>query len=228
MIKIYTVSIHPDFMSKYFNFGVGSSSKKEGVSIEHVNLRDFAVDSHGSVDSAPYSEEDGMVLRPEPLSDAIRYLQGGNDRSAYVVYTAAYGKLWNKDHAKRFSKDIIEGSVDLSNSCLETSVDRKCDKLVFICGRFSGVDQRFIDRYVDEIFSVGDFILSGGELPTLTMIDSILRYIPNVLGNSLSSLNDSFEEGLEGKIEYPLYSRPRESEGMKVPEVLLSGDHKKE
>ncbi len=229
MMKIYTISIHPGFMQEYFNFGVGASSKRLGIGIEHINLRDFAVDQHASVDSPPYSEEDGMVLRPEPLSDAIKYIQQGEDKQTYVIYTAAYGRLWNNHHAKRLSQKIIEGGIGLENSYQKDRFSRgcKCDKLVFICGRFSGVDQRFIDRYVDEIFSVGDFILSGGELPVLSMIDSVLRFIPGVLGNSKSNSWDSFEQELEGKIEYPVYSRPQEFEGIKVPEVLLSGDHKK-
>ncbi len=229
MMKIYTISIHPGFMKEYFNFGVGTSSKKLGIDIEHINLRDFSVDNHASVDSPPYSEEDGMVLRPEPLSDAIKCIQGGEEKTSYVIYTAAYGTLWNNYHAKRLSQKIIEGSIDLENSYQKDRLihECRCDKLVFICGRFSGVDQRFIDRYVDEIFSSGDFILSGGELPVLSMIDSILRFIPGVLGNSKSNISDSFERELEGKIEYPVYSRPQEFEGIKVPEVLLSGDHKK-
>lgn len=224
MISIYTVSIHPIFMEEYFKFGVGRVAKDLGINIYHINLRDFAVDSHASVDSCPYSQEDGMVLRPEPLRDALIYIQNGSDLKPYVVYTATYGKLWNHSHAKTFAKSVSEGNWKYLNQQFDTT---RSDKLVFICGRFSGIDQRFIDKYVDDLYSLGDYVVSGGELPVLMMIDSILRYIPGVLGNDQSSIKESFEDSLDGKIEYPLYSRPQEFEGLRVPDVLLSGNHKK-
>ena len=219
MSGISIISIHPNFINSYFSFGVCRSAIEKGINLEVIDLRDFAVDSRGTVDSSPYGGDDGMVLRPEPLADAISSIKS-RGLKPYVIYTAAFGKLWFRPECLRFSNYLVQDKffgTDLN----------EYNHLVFICGRFSGIDQRFIDKYVNEIFSIGDFILSGGELPVLTMVDSFLRYCPSVLGNSLSSVNDSLEDSLEGGIEYPLYSRPQEFEGESVPDVLVSGDHKK-
>lgn len=200
-LQIHIITIHPTFVDSYKSFGVIHAAKKaDMVEVNTVDLREFAVDKHGSVDDAPYGGGDGMVMRPDPLAAAVKSLE-----NPYVVLTSPGGRLWRQKDAFRYG-----------------AWERP---LVFICGRFAGVDQRFIDKYVDEEISLGDFVVSGGELPTLMIVDSILRTLPGVLGNQESALNDSFSEGLEGLLEYPNYTRPREFEGMTVPEVLLSGDH---
>lgn len=203
MLDISIITIHPDFINAYKQFGVFKSAEKKGLAhIKAINLRDYATDKHGSIDAPPYGGGDGMVMRPEPLRDAIKDLN-----NPHVIYTSPSGKKWTQKDALRL---------------LET--DRP---LVFISGRFGGIDQRFVDKYVHEEFSLGDFVLSGGELPSLTMVDSILRFIPNVLGNNESAKNDSFSTGCDNLLEAPLYTRPQEFEGESVPKVLTSGDHKK-
>lgn len=201
-MKIYTISIHPQFIYSYFQFGVlKSAQEKNLISIESINLRNYAIDKHGSIDSRPYGGGDGMVMRPEPLAAAVKTIE-----NPYVILTSPRGKIWKQSEAKRLLK--IE------------------KPLIFICGRFGGVDERFIEKYVDEEISLGDFILSGGELATLAIIDSMIRFIPEVLGHEESAQIDSFSEQLEGKLEFPLYSKPQTFEGSEVPEVLLSGNHK--
>ena len=197
------VSVHPRFFAAYFEVGVFKSAVRAGhVDLRVVDLRDHAVDDHASVDASPYGGGDGMVLRPEPLRDAISTSPG-----AHIIATSPGGKLFRQRDARRL--------LELSKP------------LTFVCGRFGGIDQRFIDKYVHEEFSIGDFVVSGGELPSLLIADSILRLIPGVLGNPVSAVDDSFGEASPGLLEHPLYTRPAVFEGMNVPEVLLSGDHAK-
>lgn len=201
-MKISFVTLHPDFVKAYFGFGVFARGQSKGIlSFEVVNLRNYAVDKHGSVDARPYGGGDGMVLRAEPLRDVIRSLS----EPSHIILTSPSGKLWTQEDAQRLSK--------LSKP------------LVFICGRFAGVDQRFIDLYVDEEISIGDFVVSGGELPALLMADSIVRQIPGVLGNEHSASQDSFSDGFAGGLEHPLYTKPRVFEEKTVPTALTSGNH---
>lgn len=203
MRRISFLTIHPDFIDEYKKFGVLARCESLKLAeINSVNLRDFAVDKRGSVDAAPYGGGDGMILRPEPLRDAIESLD-----KAKVIYTSPSGKAWNQSEAQKLASSG--------------------EDLIFVCGRFGGVDQRFIDKYVDSEYSLGDFVISGGELACLTMADSVIREIEGSLGNYESVKNDSFAEGMNGLLEYPLYTRPEEFEGQKVPDVLKSGDHKK-
>jgi tRNA (guanine37-N1)-methyltransferase len=203
MDDIYFVSIHPKFIESYFSFGVFKSIlDKQVLKLHSINLRDYAVDKHGSVDSRPYGGGDGMVLRPEPLANAVSAIP--ND--PYVILTSPRGKIWEQTDAHRF-----------------LNMKRP---LVFICGRFGGVDERFISNYVDEEISIGNVILSGGELPALLMVDSLLRLMPGALGHEESAEKDSFCESLQGRLEHPLYSKPAVFENQEPPPVLLSGNHK--
>jgi tRNA (guanine37-N1)-methyltransferase len=202
MRSFYVVTVHPDFISAYGEFGALKAASAKGIAeVRPVALRDFAVDRHGSVDDHPYGGGDGMVLRPEPLAKALTSLPV----RPKVILTSPIGKIWSQKDAEQFASD-----------------DRP---VAFVCGRFAGVDQRFIDRYVDAEYSCGDVILTGGELPALMMIDSIVRLLPNVLGNPDSPRCDSFSASLGGGLEYALYTRPPVFEGEPVPSVLLSGDH---
>lgn len=198
------ITVHPNFIDAYAKFGVFRNAERGKVRIEPINLRTHAVDKHGSVDDTPFGGGDGMVLRPEPLASA---LQAYSARPRKVFVTSPSGRAWTQADAARYA-------------AME-------DDLVFISGRFAGIDQRFLDHYVDEDISLGDFVISGGELASLTIADSILRLIPGVLGNYQSAREDSFSEELTGLLEYPLYTKPVEFEGEKVPDVLLSGDHAK-
>lgn len=198
------LTIHPDFIEAYGRFGVIRSARDRKIAdVRAIDLRDYAVDKHASVDAPPYGGGDGMVMRPEPLADAVKALSG----EPIVILTSPAGKPWTHADALRFAR-------------LEKP-------LVFVCGRFAGVDQRFVDRYVHEQFSCGDVVLSGGELPALMMVDAILRLIPGVLGHADSARLDSFGDDFGGGLEHPLYTRPPLFEGVGVPDVLLSGDHKK-
>ncbi len=201
-MNIHIISIHPQFIAAYAQFGtLKSALAKDKAKFVITNLRDYAVDKHGTVDGRPYGGGDGMVLRPEPLAAAIKAIAG----DPYIILTSAKGKTWTHADAQRLTKS-----------------ERP---LVFICGRFGGVDERFIRKYVHEEISIGDFILSGGELAALAVVDSILRLLPEVLGHAESAQVDSFSEQLNGALEHPLYTKPPLFEDMPVPDLLLSGNH---
>lgn len=198
------MTIHPAFVRGYCEFGVFAAALRQNLAaINVINLRDFAVDRHGTIDERPYGGGDSMVIRPEPLAQAIHSITP----KPHVVLTSAGAPPWTHEHAARLAEH--DGP------------------LAIVCARFAGVDQRFIDRYVDEEFSFGDFIVSGGELPGLMILDSMLRLIPGTLGNEDSSQLDSFSPAIDGLLEGPLYTRPQEFEGVEVPAVLMSGDHEK-
>ncbi len=202
MRRFYFLTVHPDFIGAYSGFGAFKAATVKGIAeTKAVALRDFAVDRHGSVDDHPYGGGDGMVLRPEPLAEALKSLPV----KPRVILTSPVGRVWTQHDAEHHATDP--------------------QPLAFVCGRFAGVDQRFIDRYVDAEYSCGDVILTGGELPALMMVDSILRLIPGVLGNPESPRCDSFADSLDGGLEYALYTRPPIFEGEAVPPVLMSGDH---
>lgn len=196
------ISIHPNFLNAYTQFGVFQSARKQNLlDLNMVDLRQYAVDKHGSIDAPPYGGGDGMVMRPEPLRDAIAALP----EKPHVIFTAPGAKAFTQQDAVRLSQ-----------------LDKP---ICFIAGRFAGIDQRFLDQYVDEEFSLGDFVISGGELPVLMIADAILRLVPGVLGHAESATQDSFGDGMGGGLEYPSYTRPPVFEGQEVPAILLSGDH---
>ena len=204
MLKQITIAtIHPDFIKAYLKFGpLAKAISLNLLKVNVINLRDFAVDKHGTVDGKPYGGDDGMVLRPEPLAEAIK-----STSKAHVILTSPVGSQWNGKKAAKLKEEH--------------------EHLFFICGRFSGVDERIKTLYVDEEISCGDFVLSGGELPSLLYVDTLSRIIPGALGNDASSQRDSFSEAYDGLLEQALYTKPRIFEGLEVPPVLLSGDHKK-
>lgn len=182
--------------------------------LHFVNIRDYSQTKYKSVDDSPYGGGPGMVMRADILKDSL--LDGVQKAGGYesleelhVIYTSPRGKVWNNQVAREFGVNLL-GSTDKD--------------LVFICGRYEGVDERFLEKYVQDFYSVGDFVLTGGELAVMLMLDSSVRFVPGVLGNKLSSEADSFEDGL---IEFPQYTKPREFEAMEVPSVLLEGHHKK-
>jgi len=206
---ISVVSVHPKFVAAYSEFGaLRAAIAACSLDFRSVDLRDFAVDRHASVDDSPYGGGDGMVLRPDVLASAVaaQIPVDADKSSIHVIATAPGAKRWTQADASRL---VAMGKP-----------------LVFICGRFAGIDQRFLDHHVDEEFSIGDFVVSGGELPVMAMVDSIVRMLPGALGNVVSARDDSFSKGMRGLLEYPLYTRPAVFEGIKVPDVLLSGDHK--
>ena len=199
------ISVFPELFSGALEYGIIRRARQSGlVDIRLVNLRDFAKDKHKSVDDRPYGGGEGMVFMPAPLFEAIEFCRSSEGNSdAQVVLLTPQGKPWSQDLAAEFAA---------------------ISHLILICGRYEGVDQRVIDCLVDREISIGDFVLTGGEIPAMVLLDSIVRLIPGALGCKESAINESFSTGL---LDYPQYTRPAEYRGYAVPEVLLSGDHAK-
>lgn len=202
MKKIQVITLFPEMFEGVFNTSMLWKAQKEGaVAFSCINLRDFGIGPRKQVDDTPYGGGDGMLLKPEPLFAAVEAAKK-NDPAARVVLMTPRGQRWKQALAQTWAKQ-------------ETG-------LIFICGRYEGYDER-ITRLVDEQVSVGDYVLTGGELPAMTIIDSITRLLPGVLGGETSAEIESFSDG--ETLEFPQYTRPEEFNGMKVPEVLLSGNH---
>jgi tRNA (guanine37-N1)-methyltransferase len=199
------ITIFPELFTGVMDCGIVRRAVQSGlVDIRIVNLRDFTKDRHRSVDDRPYGGGEGMVFMPEPLFEAIESCRGREDGSeSQVVLLTPQGKTWSQNLAAEFAT---------------------IPHLLLVCGRYEGVDQRVIDSLVDREISIGDFVLTGGEIPAMVILDSVVRLIPGALGCSDSALNESFSTGL---LDCPQYTRPAEFRGQTVPEVLLSGDHAK-
>lgn len=200
------LSIFPNIFNDYLNVGIlAKAIDKKLIKVSSHNLRDYTLDKHRQIDDTPYGGGAGMLFKFEPIYRAIKQLK--KKKNAKVILLSAGGKLWDHQLAKKYSK---------------------LDELILICGRYEGVDAR-VNKIIDEEISVGPFVLSGGELPALILIDSISRLLPNVLGNKESLSQESHSQ--IGLVKYPQYTKPaRVSAGNKrysVPKVLLSGDHKK-
>lgn len=196
------ITLFPEMFTGVFGNSMMWKAQKDGiVELSTINLRDFGLGPRKTVDDTPYGGGDGMLLRPEPLFAAVEHAKK-NDPNAKVLLMTARGKRWVQADAKKHA-DSDEGYI-------------------IICGRYEGYDER-ITAVVDEQISVGDYVLTGGELPAMTIVDSIVRLIPGVLGGESSADIESFSDG--ETLEYPQYTRPEEFRGMKVPEVLLSGNH---
>ncbi len=201
MLEVQIFTLYPDYFPGYLDKGLFGKAMRENIwKLETVNIRDYSEDKHKTVDDTPYGGGDGMIIKADVLA---RSLDQNVNPDEKTIYLSPKGRLFDHNYAKKLSK---EKSVNL------------------ICGHFEGIDQRIIDtRNIEEV-SIGDFILSGGEVAAFVVIDAILRYIPGVLGNENSSKDESFENGL---LEYPQYTKPQIFEQKGVPDVLLSGDHAK-
>ncbi len=199
-MKFTVLSLFPEILQGYFDASIMHKATERGI-VEYnlVNIRDFAADTHRTCDDAPYGGGAGMVLKPEPLGGALKSVMREGVR---VLYVSASGTPFNQEKVKSLSAE---------------------EELILVCGRYEGIDQRIIDRYVDEEICVGDYVLSSGEVAALIVIDSVYRYCEGLI-NRDSLIEESFEDGL---LEYPHYTRPEEYESMKVPEVLISGHHEK-
>lgn len=181
---------------------LGRAVRQQLLDFQVHNLRDWAEGKHLQADDAPYGGGDGMVMKPEPVGRALAALKQKAPNSRVLLMTPQ-GQPFNQGHAKRLAQE---------------------DGLIFLCGRYAGFDERIRESMIDDEFSLGDFVLTGGELPAMVMIDAISRHLTGVLGNTSSAGTDSFADGL---LEFPQYTRPADYQGMKVPGVLLSGDHGK-
>jgi len=197
------ITVFPELFTGVLECGILRRARHSGlIDVRIVNLREFTKDKHRSVDDRPYGGGEGMVFMPAPLFEAVEFCRGGSDDpAAEVGLLTPQGKTWSQEMAVEFSR---------------------IPHLILICGRYEGVDQRVIDCLVDREISIGDFILTGGEIPAMVVLDSVVRLIPGALGCSDSAVNESFSTGL---LDYPQYTRPAEFRGRAVPEVLLSGNH---
>lgn len=196
------VTLFPEMFEGVLNNSMMWKAQKEGaVSFDLINLREYGVGPRQQVDDTPYGGGDGMLLKPEPLFAAIEAAKA-NDPTAKVLLMTPRGQRWKQATAQQYA-DAQHGYI-------------------FVCGRYEGYDERIVSL-IDEQLSVGDYVLTGGELPAMTIIDSIVRLIPGVLGGAQSAEIESFSDG--ETLEYPQYTKPAEYRGMAVPEVLLSGNH---
>ncbi len=180
---------------------LGRAKEKALVEVRPVNIRDYSKDKHKHVDDYPYGGGAGMLMKPEPVYDCYRAITAGMEKKPRVLYMTPQGKRFDQEDAKKFAKE---------------------DELIFLCGHYEGIDERVLQLIVTDEVSVGDFVVTGGELPAMLMIDAISRMIPGVLSEN-SAEDESFYASL---LEYPQYTRPEEFLGLRVPEVLLSGHHK--
>jgi len=197
-MKINILTLFPEMFDIFNHSIIGKAKEKGIVEIKAINIRDFTLNKHKKVDDYPYGGGAGMVMTAQPLVDSIRYCKKGN--KGKVVFLGPRGKTFNQEMAKKLSEE---------------------EELIFVCGHYEGIDER-VYKHIDLEVSLGDFILTGGEMAAIPVIDSILRLKSGVLGKEESYEDESFSDGL---LEYPQYTRPEEFEGDKVPEVLLSGHH---
>lgn len=203
-MKFYFLTLFPEIISSYLNESlIKKAIDKKLFEVEILNIRDFSKDKRRRTDDYPFGGGPGMLMTPQPIADAIRSIPDWQDKE--IIYLSPIGKTFNQTDSVNLAKEEKD--------------------IIFLCGHYEGIDQRIIDRFVSSLYSLGDFVLTGGELPALSMFDSIVRNIPNVLGNSQSAEDESFSDN--HLLEYPQYTRPQNFEGMEVPEVLLSGHHKK-
>ena len=197
-MKINVLTLFPDMFTPLTTSMLGRGLEDGRWQLNLVNFRDFTTDVHHHVDDSPYGGGAGMVLQIMPIKKALDSVRN----KGKVIITAPQGRTFNQKMAQEWSQ---------------------AENLTFICGHYEGFDQRIYDL-ADEIVSIGDYVLTGGELPTMSMIDATVRLIPGILGNDASPVEESFAHGL---LEYPQYTRPEDFEGKKVPEVLTSGNHQK-
>lgn len=205
MIVFDVITIFPDFFRGPFDFGVVRRGREKGILETRVHdLRSFTTDRHKTVDDRPFGGGEGMVLKPEPLFQAVESVREGNDVD--IVVLSASGKRFTQSEALRLSKSR---------------------QVILICGRYEGIDERVVEHLATAELSVGDFVLSGGEIGAVVIVDAVARYVPGVVGKEESVLRDSFSDpmALEPTVEHPHYTRPAEFRGWAVPDVLISGDH---
>ena len=202
-MRFDVLTLFPDMFNAVLGDSIVGRAQAAGLlEFNFVNIRDFSANKHKKTDDYPYSGGGGMLMTPQPIYDAYKSITADCEEKPHTIFMSPQGQVFNQKKA-----------VELAGY----------DRLVFLCGHYEGVDQRVLDMLVDEEISVGDFVLTGGELPAMTVIDAVARMIPGVLADKSSYTNESHFSGL---LEYPQYTRPEEFMGVKIPEVLISGHHK--
>lgn len=200
-MKIDVLTLFPEFLSNLSNWSIiGRAINNNILDIDYINIRDYSKNKHKKVDDYSYGGGPGMIMTPEPIVDAINSVKNDNSR---IIYLSPQGKSLDQKMVNKLSNE---------------------EHLVLLCGHYEGIDNRVITNYVHEELSIGDYVLTGGEIPAMVLIDSITRLLPGVL-TSEESYSD--ESHYNGTLEYPQYTRPYEFKGLKVPDILLSGNHKK-
>jgi tRNA (guanine37-N1)-methyltransferase len=203
-MQIDILTLFPEMIESVFNTSIlKKAQEKDKFRYNLVNFRDFTENKHNKVDDYPYGGGAGMVLSPQPIFDAVDAITADKDSKPRVVLMCPQGERYTQKKAEELAKE---------------------DHLVIICGHYEGYDERIREHLVTDEISIGDFVLTGGELGAMVVVDSVVRLLPDVLGNQESAPQDSFSTGL---LEHPHYTRPADFRGMKVPEVLTSGDHAK-
>lgn len=201
-MQFYIMTLFPDMVMGGLKTSIiGRAIKNELLSIEAINIRDYAFNKHNSVDDYPYGGGAGMLMQAEPVYQCYKALEDRIGKRPRVVYLSPQGQTFNQKMAEEFAEE---------------------EELVFLCGHYEGIDERVLEEIVTDYVSIGDYVLTGGELPAMIMVDAISRLVPGVLHNDVSAEFESFQDNL---LEYPQYSRPETWHDKKVPEVLMSGHH---
>lgn len=203
-MKFYILTLFPEMVEDGLNTSIIGRAVENGlIEIEAINIRDYTIDKHKKVDDYPYGGGAGMVMQAQPVYDAYMSIVERVGHKIPCVYLTPQGKTFNQEMAKEYSES---------------------DEVVLLCGHYEGIDERVLEEIVTDYVSIGDYVLTGGELPAMIMVDAISRLVPGVLHNDDSTSQESFSNNL---LEYPQYTRPEEWNGKKVPEILLSGNHAK-
>ncbi len=205
-MKFYILTLFPEMIENGLHSSIlGRAKEKEMIDFEAVNIRDYSANKHNKVDDYPYGGGAGMLMQAQPIYDAYQSILNKRKSKSKprVIYLTPQGKTLQQNIVEEFALE---------------------EDLIFLCGHYEGIDERVLELIVTDYISIGDYVLTGGELPALVMIDAIARFVPGVLNNKESTNDESFQNGL---LEYPHYSRPEEWNRKKVPEILLSGNHAK-
>jgi tRNA (guanine37-N1)-methyltransferase len=201
-VRIDVITLFPEMVEQVIKYGVvGRAADQNLLDLECWNPRDYTADKHRTVDDRPYGGGPGMLMKVQPLEETIQAVRQKNPL-AQLVYLSPQGKPVDQD---MLAKQVDAGSV------------------IFLCGRYEGIDERLVQQEVDQEWSIGDYVISGGELAAMVCIDAMTRLLPGALGHEQSAQQDSFSDGL---LDYPHYTRPEEYKGIKVPEVLMNGNHR--
>ena len=199
-MRIDILTLFPEMFEPLKSSILGRALEKDLFELNLINIRDFSLDKHKKVDDYVFGGGDGMLMTPQPLYDAIMSVKTEN---SYTVYMSPKGTVLSQNKVK--------------------CIAQQYNHLIIVCGHYEGIDERIIELCIDEQISIGDYVLTGGEIPAMVLTDAVLRYIPEVLHNDTSVVDESFSDNL---LEYPQYTRPREFMGKSVPEVLVNGNHK--
>ena len=206
MLKFHILTLFPDMVLQGLHTSIlGRAAARGDIAIEAVNIRDYTTDKHGKVDDYTYGGGAGMLMQAQPVYDAWKFVVDriGQEKKCRVIYVTPQGRTFHQEIARELAGE---------------------EELIFLCGHYEGIDERVLEEIVTDEISLGDYVLTGGELAAMVMVDAIARLVPGVLHNDESAQTESFSDGL---LEYPQYSRPEIWHEKRVPEVLLSGDHAK-